>query len=95
MLYLDYSRNEKVDQNGDTFESAGFQFVQDFPTWGSEYYLGYRWHSLDRDRGKADYDDISALMTGHGVAVVWLATSIPSSRAVNAAFAVSMIFPFI
>jgi hypothetical protein len=29
---------------------------------GSEYYIGYRWHDLDREL--TDFDDINALMTG-------------------------------
>jgi hypothetical protein len=61
---LDYAVNEKVAQNGDEAESVGFQMVQDIPDWGSEYYIGYRWHRLDRDQGNVDFDDISALMTG-------------------------------
>jgi hypothetical protein len=61
---LDYALNEKVAQNGDEAESVGLQLVQDIPDWGSEYYLGYRWHRLDRDRGNVDFDDINALMTG-------------------------------
>jgi len=61
---LDYALNKKVAQNGDEAESAGFQMVQDIPDWGSEYYIGYRWHRLDRDRGNVDFDDINALMTG-------------------------------
>ncbi len=59
---LDYARNDDVAQDGDEAKSVGFQVVQDFPEWGSEYYIGYRWHELDRDL--ADFDDINALMTG-------------------------------
>jgi len=66
---VDYQYAEDVAQDGDEAKTVGFQFVQDFPEWGSEYYLGYRWHELDRDidhtTGLAtDYDDINALMTG-------------------------------
>jgi cell division protein FtsB len=59
---LDYGRNDDVAQDGDEAKTVGFQVVQDFPEWGSEYYLGYRWHELDRDL--ADFNDINALMTG-------------------------------
>jgi len=59
---VDYQYVEDVAQDGDEAKTVGFQFVQDIPEWGSEYYLGYRWHELDRDL--ADYDDINALMTG-------------------------------
>ncbi len=59
---LDYSRSDDVFQDGDEAKTVGFQFVQDFPEWGSEYYLGYRWHELDRST--EDFNDINALMTG-------------------------------
>jgi len=59
---VDYQYVEDLAQDGDEAKTVGFQVVQDFPEWGSEYYLGYRWHELDRDR--ADFDDINALMTG-------------------------------
>jgi hypothetical protein len=59
---LDYARNDDVAQDGDEAKSVGFQVVQDFPEYGSEYYIGYRWYDLDRDL--ADFDDINALMTG-------------------------------
>lgn len=61
-LSLDYQYIEDLAQDGDEAKTVGFQIVQDFPEWGSEYYLGYRWHELDRDL--TDYDDINALMTG-------------------------------
>lgn len=59
---VDYTGSDDVDQDGDEATSAGFQFVQDFSEFGTEYYLGYRWHELDRD--DADFNDINALMTG-------------------------------
>jgi predicted porin len=59
---VDYQYVEDLAQDGDEAKTVGFQFVQDIPEWGSEYYLGYRWHELDRDF--TDYDDINALMTG-------------------------------
>ena len=61
-MSVDYSRNDNLDQNDDKAISAGFQFVQNIDSWGTEYYLGYRYHSLDR-KG-ADFKDINAMMTG-------------------------------
>jgi hypothetical protein len=62
---VDYGRFNRVAQNGDEATTAGVQIVQDFAEHGAEYYLGYRWHSLDRDQGASpDFDDINALMTG-------------------------------
>jgi hypothetical protein len=61
-LSVDYQYVKDLDQDGDKAKTFGFQVVQDLPEWGSEYYLGYRWHELDRDL--ADFDDINALMTG-------------------------------
>ncbi len=59
---VDYARNDDVAQDGDEAKSVGFQAVQEFPEWGSEYYIGYRWYDLDREQ--ADFDAINALMTG-------------------------------
>ena len=59
---VDYARNDDVAQDGDEAKSVGVQAVQDFPEWGTEYYIGYRWHQLDRQL--ADFNDINALMTG-------------------------------
>jgi predicted porin len=59
---VDYARNDDVAQDGDEAKSVGFQAVQNFPEWGSEYYIGYRWYGLDREQ--TDFDDINAVMTG-------------------------------
>jgi hypothetical protein len=59
---VDYSRNDNLDQNDDKARSAGFQFVQNIDSWGTEYYLGYRYHNLDR-KG-VDFKDINVMMTG-------------------------------
>jgi hypothetical protein len=62
---VDYGQYDKVSQNGDEATTAGVQVVQDFAENGAEYYLGYRWHKLDRDQGaNPDFDNINALMTG-------------------------------
>ena len=59
---VDYNYTKNIAQDSDEGNTVGFQVVQDLPNWGSEYYLGYRWHSLDRD--STDYKDINAVMTG-------------------------------
>lgn len=59
---VDCMYTEDQEQDGDEGTAVGFQVVQDLPAWGSEYYLGYRWHELDRDN--VDFDDINILMTG-------------------------------
>ena len=61
-MSVDYSRNEDVEQDGDEADTIGFQFVQNIDQWATEYFLGYRYHSLDRD--DTDFDDINAVMTG-------------------------------
>ncbi len=61
---VDYARNEDVDQDDDDATSAGVQIVQDMPNWGSEYYLGYRWHELDRGAGNVDFEDVQSIMSG-------------------------------
>jgi hypothetical protein len=61
-MSVDYSRNEDVEQDGDEADTVGFQFVQNIDQWATEYFLGYRYHSLDRDN--TDFKDINAVMTG-------------------------------
>ena len=61
-MSVDYGRNDDLDQNGDEANTVGFQFVQNIDQWATEYYLGYRYHDLDRDN--TDFKDINALMTG-------------------------------
>jgi predicted porin len=61
-LSADYGRFSDFDANGDDADTFGLQMVQDLQEWGSEAYLGYRFHKLDRNG--ADYDDINAVMTG-------------------------------
>ena len=59
---VDYAENKNLDQNDDTARSISFGAVQDFTRWGTEYYIGYRFHTLDRV--DANYKDINTLMTG-------------------------------
>lgn len=61
-MSVDYGRNEDVEQDGDEANTVGFQFVQNIDQWATEYFLGYRYHNLDRDN--TDFKDINALMTG-------------------------------
>jgi len=61
-LSVDYGRFSDIGVNDDDADTIGFQMVQDLENWGSEVYLGYRFHKLDR-KG-TDFDNINALMTG-------------------------------
>jgi hypothetical protein len=61
-MALDFGRYADISADGDDADTFGFQMVQDIQEWGTEAYLGYRYHTLD-SRG-ADYDDINAIMTG-------------------------------
>ncbi len=61
-LAVDCGRYSDISTDGDDADTFGFQMVQDFKEWGSEAYLCYRFHKLDRDN--EDYDDINAIMTG-------------------------------
>jgi len=61
-LSADYGRYSDISTNGDDADVMGFQMVQDLQEWGTEAYLGYRFHKLDRNG--TDYDNINAIMTG-------------------------------
>lgn len=61
-LAVDYGHYSDVAVNGDDADTMGFQMVQDLYDWGSEVFLGYRFHKLDRDA--VDFDNINAVMTG-------------------------------
>lgn len=61
-LSADYGRFSDFDANGDDADVFGLQMVQDLQEWGTEAYLGYRLHQLDRNG--VDYDNINAVMTG-------------------------------
>ncbi|WP_372682995.1 porin [Desulfosarcina sp.] len=61
-LSVDYGRFSDFDVNGDDADTVGLQMVQDLQEWGTEVYLGYRLHQLDRNG--VDYDNINAIMTG-------------------------------
>jgi hypothetical protein len=61
-LSADYGRYSDISANGDDADTFGLQMVQDLQEWGTEAYLGYRFHKLDRNG--TDYDNINAVMTG-------------------------------
>jgi len=61
-LSVDYGRFSDISADGDDADTIGFQMVQDIQEWGTEAYLGYRFHKLDRNG--ADFDNIDAFMTG-------------------------------
>jgi hypothetical protein len=64
-LAMDYAINEDIAQNGDEADSIGLLAVQYIDNWATEYYLGFRYHNLDRNN--TDYDSISAVLTGFRV----------------------------
>lgn len=59
---VDYGRWSDFAASGDEVDSIGVAFVQNVKDWGSEFYISYRWHSLDRDN--ADFNDIIGVMAG-------------------------------
>jgi len=61
-LSIDYGRYSDISVDDDDADTVGFQMVQDLQEWGTEAYLGYRFHKLDRSG--TDYDDINSIMTG-------------------------------
>lgn len=61
-LSADYGRYADIAVNGDDADVFGLQMVQDLQAWGSEAYLGYRLHQLDRSA--VDFDEIAAVMAG-------------------------------
>ncbi len=62
---IDYARHNRIDANGDEADTVGFQIVQDMSEWGTEYFIGYRWHALDRDNfNDTDFEDVNTMMSG-------------------------------
>jgi predicted porin len=60
----DYGEYKNVAQNDDTAKTFGIQIVQVLDRWGTEYYLGYRFHDLDRKGEDVDFKTINAVMSG-------------------------------
>ena len=61
-MSADYGRYSDIAADGDDADTVGLQVVQDFRGWGTEAYLGYRFHNLDRSG--TDYENINAVMAG-------------------------------
>ncbi len=61
-MSADYGRYSDIAADSDDADTVGLQVVQDFQDWGTEAYLGYRFHKLDRSG--ADYENINAVMAG-------------------------------
>lgn len=59
---IDYTMAEDIDVNGDEFTSYGAFLVQDFDKIGTEFYIGFRNHELDRPG--ENFDDVFAVLTG-------------------------------
>ncbi|WP_300455115.1 porin [Desulfobacula sp.] len=62
---VDYGFFDDIAMNNDEASTFGAQFVQNITAWGTEYYLGYRLHKLDRDN--TDFEDINAILSGFRV----------------------------
>lgn len=59
---IDYGRFNDIAQNDDQVDTIGAQAVQNLTNLGTELYLGYRYHSMDRTG--FDFDEINAVLTG-------------------------------
>jgi len=59
---LDYGLFNDIGRKDDEAKTFGAQFVQYIKNWGTEYYLGYRLYTLDRDN--TDFEDINAVLSG-------------------------------
>ena len=59
---IDYTMAEDIDVNGDEFTSYGAFLVMDFDKIGTEFYIGFRNHELDRPG--ENFDDVFAVLTG-------------------------------
>ncbi len=58
----DYGQSQHLVMNDDTASTFGLAFVQNIKDWGTELYIAYRWHELDRDN--EDFGDINTVMSG-------------------------------
>jgi len=59
---IDYGETSDLAQNNDKLKSWALAAVHNIPDWGTEVYMAYRNHQLDRDR--RDFDDIHVFWTG-------------------------------
>ncbi len=60
----EYGEYDDMAQNDDEATVYGLQAVQVIDRWGTEYYLGYRLHELERDAAEVDFEKIDSVMTG-------------------------------
>ena len=59
---IDYGETSDLAQNNDKLKSWALAAVHNISDWGSEVYMAYRNHQLDRDG--SDFDDIHVFWTG-------------------------------
>jgi hypothetical protein len=59
---IDYGQTENLNQDDDKGKTWAVTAVHDIADWGTEFYLTYRNHELDRN--DTDYDDINVVMAG-------------------------------
>ncbi|MBU0960520.1 MAG: hypothetical protein KKH60_03255 [Proteobacteria bacterium] len=59
---IDYGTWNDFSKNNDEVKSLGIAYVQNVKDWGTEFYVAYRLHELDRTNH--DYDNVNALMAG-------------------------------
>ena len=59
---IDYGQYDNSVASGDEGDTYGFQFVQPIPTWGTEFYFGYRNYELARPG--ASFDNLHAVLAG-------------------------------
>ena len=59
---IDYGQAENLAQDDDKGKTWAVTAVHDIADWGTEFYLTYRNHELDRN--DTDFDDINVVMAG-------------------------------
>jgi uncharacterized coiled-coil protein SlyX len=59
---IDYGETSDLAQNNDKLKSWALAAVHNISDWGTEVYMAYRMHQLDRDG--SDFDDINVFWTG-------------------------------
>ncbi len=61
-LSIDYAMNYDLLMDNDEAQTMSLAFVQSVKDWGTDFYIAYRLHSLDRDN--TDFDNINTVMGG-------------------------------
>jgi hypothetical protein len=59
---VDYAESTDINQNSDEAQTWSIAAVQDLKSWGTEIYLAYRWHTLDREGSV--FEDVNAILGG-------------------------------